>query len=285
MVPFGAGLQDLLWAGMLWLKQISPDLFYFVFDCAKWLGTSLSKLAIQAVYGVQAAITTAVVGLRDPATPDTAAIWEPVLQLGLSIMFFLLVVALSDYAGRRLFMLRPMFVVPATMGTIMIAMTYDDVKSNNQYIEIAGGLNVLWMVLGFGVYLFEGRANRHLAAFAAYQQRTRERTVRDAARAAIERQAQSQRDRSVAAAAATPVDEDEEDDECPVCLVAYTEAACREEFEETWQVDGERSVLICNHVLHAACARKWFARSATCPVCRQPISHAGRLVHRLFSVR
>lgn len=264
---------------MLWLKDVSPYLFHHLFEIAKMIGASVVDVSVGSVLTVQNLIDSVVVGLRDPADPHTAMMYEPLLKLGFNITFFIMVVAASDTFGRRLtVLLRPVFVVPLMIGTNVIALAFDDIRDNNHYVDVAGGLFVLWLAFGFGMYHFEGWL---AARVAKLLQQNRERHRRESARAEIARAQESERERRQAAVRAGQ----ENDDECPICLVSFAQDACQEEFGDRWRVDGERSELPCGHALHSGCGREWLSRSLTCPMCRQPISRAGRVFQRLFSVR
>ena len=241
-----------------------------------------------------------VAALRDPATPNTPAVWEPVLRLSMAGVLFFGAVVASDAAGRHWIALRPVFVVPLLLTTVVVAFAYDDVRGNDGFVDFAGGLVVLWFCAAAAVQLYETWLGARLEEWwrrkaEENEQRLRteaERAARNAARDMILQNAVTERDRSSAAASRDNFsridenDEDDKDDECPVCLEPYCGELRRHISDDGLRPfeDEDQLVLPCGHRLHASCCRDWLRTSATCPMCRHRIHATSRLLQRLLTV-
>lgn len=59
------------------------------------------------------------------------------------------------------------------------------------------------------------------------------------------------------------------DKECPICF-------------DCFEADEVVRALSCKHTFHRRCIGRWLARSSRCPICREPQTRFGQLVHALF---
>ena len=59
------------------------------------------------------------------------------------------------------------------------------------------------------------------------------------------------------------------DKECPICF-------------DCFEADEVVRALSCKHTFHRRCIGKWFVKSSRCPICREPQTRFGQLVHALF---
>lgn len=267
---------------------------------SKRCGAALVHAAISTVVFAWDVTGSVVAALRDPATPNTPVVWEPVLRLSMAGVLFFGAVVASDTAGRHWIALRPVFVVPLLLTTVVVAFAYDDVRGNDGFVDFAGGLVVLWFCAAAAVQLYEtwlaARLEewwRRKAEENEQRQRTEaERAARNAARDMILQNAVTERDRSSAAASRDNFsridenDEDDKDDECPVCLEPYCGELRRHISNDGLRPfeDEDQLVLPCGHRLHASCCRDWLRTSATCPMCRHRVHATSRLLQRLLTV-
>jgi drug/metabolite transporter superfamily protein YnfA len=292
----------MLWSGLLFVNEISPSVFHWILSISKITGAALVAAAIQTVQGFWSATGWLAASLRNPSAPNDPAVWEPALRLALAAAAFACAVLASDEAGRHWIALRPVFVVPLLMGTVVVAFAFDSALDNDNFVEVAGGLVVLWFCFAAVLQVYEAWLGERLDEWWRRKREENElRRRRQEAIDAMARNAASERDRSAAAAVVAAAAGGggggdghdgnngggvDDDDECPVCLEPYCGEQRRlNSGDATGPIaDEDRVVLPCGHALHASCCRDWLRTSATCPLCRHRINAAGRFVQRLFTV-